>query len=137
MRAVGSNYDASNVSITGGTISGNTVGNIAAISTGTYVPTFTSGVVIGTPTYSAAYAKIGPVVHVIITINCSIGNTFAAIAGSTYVNLPFLPTSGGSFTVTNGISIGILGLGIINTPNLYLGALSASTQNLIISGFYW
>jgi hypothetical protein len=55
---------------------------------GTWTPTFTSLTVVGTPTYTARYTRIGNTVTVCIKIT-STGSTTSTYGGTTLDNLPF------------------------------------------------
>lgn len=104
---------------------------------GTFVPTFTNLAVVGTPTYTGVYTKIGRVVHFTVKIVTAGADTTASTANSTYHNLPFTPANPHpSYAIVNDLSKS--GLGIAWTDgNNYTPTWAAHTGTVAISGTYY
>lgn len=110
--------------------------------TGTFTPTFTNLTVVGTPTYTGTYTRIGRMVYVNIRIQ-STGST-SSTAGTTYANAGFPYVSANIYTAGRTINTGtgasfttesIFGLSGGNTI-VYTATWSA-LADVTITGFYF
>jgi hypothetical protein len=102
----------------------------------TWTPTFTGLTVVGTPTYTGTYTRIGRVVFFTLRIQATT-STASSGGGGAYFNLPFVPATnstmqaitGGGATLPNGFILG-------GNGNGFLPAWSANAD-ITISGFYF
>jgi hypothetical protein len=103
---------------------------------GTWTPTFTNLTVVGTPTYTGKYTKVGRLVTFTLRIQSTTSTTSAA--GGTFFNQPFVQFSNrGTITAADGNATASYGVGLIaDDGNCYLPTWSA-VADVIVSGFYY
>lgn len=106
-----------------------------AYTEGNFTPVATNLTVVGTPTYSCNYTRVGNLVtfNIIITVS---GGTTASTANSTYLTLPITPANRSVCNVVDG-NVNSLGAGFIDTTGrVYLPTWSARSTAIYISGSY-
>lgn len=106
----------------------------------TYTPTLTGFTLTGTASATSAHCvKIGRFVTGQITLTPS-GGTIASVAGTSYLDLPFLTstTTSGIWTCAaiNSVSATSYGIGTIGNGRMYTPAWSATSDPVIISYSY-
>ena len=107
---------------------------------GTWTPTWTNLTVVGVPTYTGKYVRVGSLAFFIAIINAGGAITTASTAGSTRINnLPFvcLANFPSALIVTDNLTSNH---GIGNIPysgiNAYTPTWAATNNTIIISGWY-
>lgn len=109
---------------------------LATYTSGVFTPVWTGLTIVGTPTYSAVYTKIGSLVY--FTINISSTVTTASTAGTTFfTGLPFA-TSGQNYVISaaNAVTIVSYGNGLTNGAGTTFTPTWGATANVIVSGTY-
>ena len=103
---------------------------------GTWTPTFTNLTVVGTPTYTGKYTRIGRMVSFTLRIQST--TSTSSSAGATYFNQPIAQFSNrGTLTAANGNATASYGVGLIaNDGNCYLPTWVA-IADVSVSGFYF
>lgn len=91
---------------------------------GVWTPTPTSLTVVGTPTYTGTFTKVGRIIHCQVDINST--TSTASTGGTTYFSgLPYAATKeGGALSVTSGATQG--GVGLVTGSRVYPASWSAS-----------
>ena len=108
--------------------------NLITETDGTWTPTFTGLTVIGTPTYTGKYKKLGNITYWTLLVTST--TSTASVAGTTYFTLPSTPASTSTLNAVNSTSYTSLGTGFISTSNGYPPTWSASAS-ITLSGFYF
>lgn len=104
-------------------------------SSGTWVPAFTNLTVVGTPTYTGRYTRIGKIVHFVVTITAT--TSTASTAGSTYLNNLPIAAAYASVCVACENTVVDRGNGYIDASNkVYLPTWAASAYVITVSGWY-
>ena len=109
---------------------------LADYEEGTWTPTFENLTIIGTPTYTGTYTKIGR--QVSFTLRVQSTTSTQAGAASTYFTLPFNPLTSSTLQAVNGGASASYGNGLI-----FSGDNSAYTPawppvaDVVISGTYF
>ena len=103
---------------------------------GTWTPTFTNLTVVGTPTYTGKYTRIGRMVSFTLRIQST--TSTSSSAGATYFNQPIAQFSNrGTLTAANGNATASYGVGLIaDDGNCYLPTWVA-IADVSVSGFYF
>lgn len=115
------------------------LGGAAALTSytrGTWTPVWTSLVVVGSPTYTGTYTKIGRMVF--CTLDIASSTTTASTAGTTTFassGLPFAVAIESTMSALNGGSLASIGVGYIGATNCFTPTWTA-TQTVVISFFY-
>ncbi len=100
----------------------------------TWTPVPTALTVVGTPTYTGTYTKIGR--RVFFVISCIATTSTAATGGTTCFTLPSTPARSDTCYATN-ISVANYGTGVAYTDGkVYVPTWSAIGVTVIISGSY-
>ena len=109
---------------------------LADYEEGTFTPTFTNLTVVGTPTYTGRYTKVGRLVTFTLRIQST--TTTSSSAGATYFTQPFAQFSNrGTITAANGNATASYGVGLIaDDGNCYLPTWVA-IADVSVSGFYY
>jgi hypothetical protein len=103
---------------------------------GTWTPVPTGLTVVGTPTYTGTYVKIGDTVFISLRVY-STTTTASAGAGTTYFSgLPFVPARYALVAAVNGVFVDV-GNGFIATNSILYCPAWAATQYVYINGFYF
>jgi hypothetical protein len=105
---------------------------------GTWTPSWSGLTVVGTPTYTGKYVKIGINVFCYLTVTST--TSTASIANTTaFTGLPYTQATGpgnhSSMTAVNNANVTSLGVGLINTNTGYTPNWGAS-GDVVISFFY-
>jgi hypothetical protein len=100
-------------SATGLTLNSGTT--IATYSNGTFVPSWTSLTVVGTPTYTGTYVRIGAAVHCWLQV-LSTTSTASTLGTTTFTGLPYAPSANSVITAVNAGGF-TLGTGIVSTSS--------------------
>lgn len=103
----------------------------------TWVPTFANLTIVGTPTYSGRYTRIGRCIFFSILVHST--TTTSSFAGATYFALPVSPGGIPLGSTLTACSLGIAsyGVGLIwSEGNAYTPAWPP-TADVVISGFYF
>ena len=103
---------------------------------GTWTPTFANLTVVGTPTYTGKYTRIGRMVSFTLRIQATTSTTSGA--GATYFNQPIAQFSNrGTLTAANGNASASYGVGLIaDDGNCYLPTW-VTVADVSVSGFYF
>ena len=103
---------------------------------GTWTPTFTNLTVVGTPTYTGRYTRIGRMVSFTLRIQST--TSTSSSAGATYFNQPIAQFSNrGTLTAANGNATASYGVGLIaDDGNCYLPTW-VTIADVSVSGFYF
>lgn len=98
-----------------------------------FTPVFTNLTVVGTPTYSAAYYKIGQnLCYYSVTITPA--TSVSATAGSTYFNFPLTLKKDGACLAISGLLGSSAGMADAATNRVYIPSLSGVTVPVTIVG---
>jgi hypothetical protein len=108
---------------------------------GTWTPTGTNIVIVGTPTYTGSYTRIGRMVYVNLRIQ-STGST-SSVAGTSYINLGFpfvsanIYTTGSAINLATNATLGnsVYGLSGGNTI-VYLPSWT-TLADVLLTGYYF
>jgi hypothetical protein len=105
---------------------------------GTWTPSWTSLTVIGTPTYSGTYVKVGKNIFCQLTIAST--TTTASTAGTTsFTGFPFSMSAGvgnySTMTAVNNASVASYGVGLVNS-NIGYTPTWAATATIVVSFSY-
>ena len=105
----------------------------------TWTPTWTNLTIVGAPTYSGTYVRIGRIVFFNVIISAGGANTTASTAGTTRINnLPLTAQQNGILAAANG-SIVSYGNGLVSggSTNAFTPTWAATNASVTISGFYF
>lgn len=109
---------------------------------GTFTPVFTNLTVVGTPTYTATYTRLGRVVFVTIRIQST--TSTSSTAGTTYVNSGFPFVSANIFTVTSTINNSTFArttnegsLGVSGGNTIWYAPTWSALSDVLMSGYYF
>ena len=103
---------------------------------GTWTPSPTNLTVVGTPTYSGKYTKIGNCVTAVMTAQAT--TSTASTTGSTYFSgLPFTPITYASTCINNANTQTSIGCGSINSglSRYYTPTYTSGAGEMIVSSF--
>ena len=116
--------------------SGMTSQNLNWYEEGTWTPTFTNLTIVGTPTYTGKYTRIGRMVSFTLRIKST--TSTSSSAGATYFNQPIVQFSNrGTLTAANGNASASYGVGLIaDDGNCYLPTW-VTVADVSVSGFYF
>jgi hypothetical protein len=108
---------------------------------GTWTPTFTSLTVVngtGGATYSGRYSRIGRTIFYTVKIVCTGTATTAAVAGTTYCDLPVVASQDDAVATVNATTRLSVGNGYLDATNdrCYPAGWTATGNTIIISGKY-
>lgn len=102
---------------------------------GTWTPSFTNLTVVGSPTYTGSYTKIGRMVY--FQIGISGATSTASTANSTYVsNLPFSANGISVCGATNG-NVANYGTGYVASTYVYPPTWTTTGLSIAITGVYY
>jgi len=103
---------------------------------GMWTPTWTGLTVVGAPTYTGEYTRIGRIVFWEITITAGGANTTASTYLTTFVNnLPLIPVSITECFVYDAIT-GALSSGEVSSGGIFTPTWAATNANKKLSGWY-
>lgn len=105
---------------------------------GTFTPVPTSLTVVGTPTYTGKYTRVGRQVFIYLTVRST--TSTASTANTTYFSgLPFVVGFGSTVSAVNNATITDLGIGLIDASSvIYTPSWTSGTnQTITLSGFYY
>ena len=103
---------------------------------GTWTVSPNSLTVVGTPTYTGNFVKIGRQVSFIISVTST--TSTSSTAGVTTFNLPFISAFNGVCVAVNRSTVSSYGCGVITNYNrLYPPAWAATQHEVNISGTYF
>jgi hypothetical protein len=94
---------------------------------GTWTPSFTGLTVVGTPTYTGTYVKVGRMVALNLEIASTTSTSSAGGGSTTFTGMPFAPNSSGGavpFVNNNNTSLGN-GLNLASSATMYCPAWAA------------
>ena len=105
---------------------------------GTWTPSWTSLTVVGTPTYTGTYIKIGRMVYCQLSVSST--TSTASVANTTsFTGLPYVQATGpgnhSTMTAVNNSTVASIGVGLVNTSLGYTPTWAAAAD-VIISFFY-
>ena len=105
---------------------------------GAWAPVPTSLTVVGTPTYTGKWTRIGRQVFIHLTVKST--TSTASTANTTYFSgLPYAVGLGSTMSAVNNATVTSLGVGLIDTSNvIYTPSwTSGANQTISLSGFYY
>lgn len=103
---------------------------------GNWTPTPTNLTVVGTPTYTGRYTKIGRLVFVTLLVTST--TSTASTAGSTYFSgLPFTPATVGTAGFANADATNSYGTNLLFTDGRLYCPTWAATATVYASGFFF
>lgn len=105
---------------------------------GAWTPVPTSLTVVGTPTYTGKWTRIGREVFIHLTVKST--TSTASTANTTYFSgLPYAVGLGSTVSAVNNATVASLGIGLIDTSNvIYTPSwTSGANQTITLSGFYY
>ena len=106
---------------------------------GTWTPTWTGLTVVGAPTYTGRYTRIGRLVFFTVEIAAGGANTTASTAGTTFVNnLPLTSAQRGALVAVNENTVVSFGVGLVAlaATNAFTPTWAATNANILVSGWY-
>ena len=109
-----------------------------AYEEGTWTPSPTNLTVVGTPTYTGKYTRIGRQIFIQFTVKST--TSTASTANSTYFSgLPFTVAFGSTVSAVGNASVSNLGIGLIDGSNVIYTPTwtSGANQTITLSGFYY
>jgi hypothetical protein len=101
---------------------------------GTWTPTFSALTVVGTPTYTGKYTRIGRQVTIVLRIQST--TSTASTLGLTYFNLPIAATSTSTLTAVQSLAGASYGVGLIYTDGNCYPPTWAANADVTISGTF-
>ena len=104
------------------------------VTKGTWTPTVAGIAVVGTPTYTGTYERIGDFVS--FTIRVTSTTSTAATAGTTTFSTPTSTVVAGTCVAASGVTKLGLGTGLVNSSLIYPPAWAASAD-VVITGQYF
>jgi hypothetical protein len=102
---------------------------------GTWTPGFAGLTIVGTPTYTGKYTRIGRQVTIVLRIQ-STGST-ASVLGTTYFNLPIAATSTSTLTAVQSLAGASYGVGLIYTDGNCYPPTWGANADVTISGTFF
>lgn len=105
-------------------------------ASGTWTPTFTGLTAVGSPTITGRYSRFGNLIFFMVKVVA--GTTTAAVAGTTYCDLPIAAAFDGTCaTVDKTTNVGI-GTGVVDAAadRCYPGAWAATADVIVFTGSY-
>lgn len=104
------------------------------VTKGTWTPTVAGIAVVGTPTYTGTYERIGDFVS--FTIRVTSTTSTASTAGTTTFSTPTSTVVSGTCVAASGVTNLGLGTGLVNSSLIYPPAWAASAD-VVITGQYF
>ena len=104
---------------------------------GTFTPSLTNFTVVGTPTHTGFYTKVGRQVTVVMQLSAS--TSISSTASSFVNNLPFpvsVPSIGSMATMTDNSGVGSASNGYATTSSCYPGTSSATAYKYITVTYF-
>ena len=115
-------------------ITGGTTLPDSYVTKNTWVPVPTGLTVVGTPTYTGTYERVGDLVNFTITVVST--TSTASTAGATSFNAPTSTVVPGTCSAASNNTVASYGVGICNSNRIYTPTWGADS-NVIISGQYF
>jgi hypothetical protein len=103
---------------------------------GTWTPGLSNMTVVGSPTVEGTYIRQNRLITCRGTITCSVGNTVASTAGTSYISgLPFASAADSTGSIA-GIALAFNGVSAVRTSSLYTPTFSAQTNSIAFQFSY-
>lgn len=106
---------------------------------GTWTPVLSSFTIVGTPTVTGIYIKVGQ--HIYFSIKIVPATSTACTAGTSYINLPYTATTFasanvGAADITTNIGLNTIGVISASTNFVFPPAWGVTGNTIVISGTY-